>query len=327
MINFLKINTYVLLVHLPPSTHREAISAGIGPLDAQITFLELILEQTFSSTDLNSIATMVDNITLLIHEHVIDGSGVTQLGSENGGSARANLANVLAGKLKAGASRVLHNENSREALMCGLLQLVNELLKMSVSPDPFGTSVWSPVGRGSLHSGGVAYPTPPTSMSDDDKERNGDVSGLSAAASSAFASWAAAPPQSQPAAPLRLADLVLTNKETVSNLLFALGHSSSMAMAAMLNPGFFSQGSEPLLSAEPLSIGDHIFQILATLNKEASHVRIVLQAILSYLSCANGRRGEMLSEPLLWYTLSVLNSPTAMDSMHEIGEAFRDVNF
>ncbi|XP_041468480.1 baculoviral IAP repeat-containing protein 6-like isoform X2 [Lytechinus variegatus] len=298
---------------------REAISEGVGPLDAQITFLELILEQTFSSTDLGSIATMVDNITLLIYEHVIDGSGVTQLSSENGGSSRANLANALAGKLKAGASRVLHNENSREALMCGLLQLVNELLKMSVSPDPFGTSVWSPVGgRGSLHSGGVAYPTPPTSMSDDDKERTGDVSGLSAAASSAFASWSAAP-QSQPSTPLRLADLVLTNKETVSNLLFALGHSSSMAMAAMLNPGFFSQGSEPLMSTEPLSIGDHIFQILATLNKEASHVRIVLQAILSYLSCANGRRGEMLSEPLLWYTLSVLNSPTAMDSMHEIG--------
>ncbi|XP_072169396.1 dual E2 ubiquitin-conjugating enzyme/E3 ubiquitin-protein ligase BIRC6-like [Diadema setosum] len=304
---------------------REAIHAGVGPLDAQITFLELILEQTFSSTDLGSIAAMVDNIALLIYEHVIDGSGVSQVSNDTNGSSKANLANVLAGKLKGSASRVLQNENSREALMCGLLQLVNELLKMTVSPDPFGTSVWSPVaGRGSLHSGGVAYPTPltsnlmPASMSDDDKERNGDA-GLSAAASNAFASsWSSnTPPQSS--APVRLADLVLTNKETISNLLYALGHSSSMAMAAMLNPGFFSQGSEPLLGPEPVSIGDHIFQILATLNKEASHVKIVLQAILSYLNNVNGRRGEILSEPLLWYTLSVLSSPAAMDSMHEIG--------
>ena len=301
--------------------NREAISAGVGPLDAQITLLELILEQTFSSADMSSIATMVDNIALLTYEHVIDGSGVTHLSSDNNGTARANLANVLAGKLKAGASRVLQNENSREALMCGLLQLVNELVKVSISPDPFGTSVWSPVGgRGSFHSGNVAYPTPPTSMSDDDKERNGDVAGLSAAASSAFASsWSSTPPP-QPSAPVRLADLVLTNKETISNFLFALGHCSTMAMAAMLNPSFFSQGCEPLMSLEPLSIGDHIFQILATLNREASHVRVVLQAVLSYLGQANGRREETLSEPLLWYTLSILNSPAAMDSMHDIGK-------
>ena len=65
---------------------------------------------------------------------------------------------------------------------------------------------------------------------------------------------------------------------------------------------------------DSVSVGDGVFQVLCTLNRKTSDVKLMLKPVLLYMSSGfHGNRGvriSRLSEPLLWFILRVLDCET-----------------
>ena len=75
---------------------------------------------------------------------------------------------------------------------------------------------------------------------------------------------------------------------------------------------------------DPQSMGDAIFQLLCTLNRKVSDVKLAVRAVYAYIS--SGFQGiasagiSKLSEPLLWFVLRVLDCDRAITIFLEMGE-------
>ena len=124
-----------------------------------------------------------------------------------------------------------------------------------------------------------------------------------------------------------LSDIILAHPGIMHNLMLALSCCSSNAMAMILSSsGIPEVMLNSLTGIDPISVGDGVFQILCTLNRKTSDVKLMLKQVLQYMSSGFlGNRGigiSRLSEPLLWFILRVLDCETMIRHCLNMGMWF-----
>ena len=112
-----------------------------------------------------------------------------------------------------------------------------------------------------------------------------------------------------------LSDIILAHPGIMQNLILALSCCNSNAMAVILSSsGLPDVMQDSFTGIDPVSVGDGVFQVLCTLNRKTSDVKLMLKPVLQYMSLGfHGNRGigiSRLSEPLLWLILKVLDCET-----------------
>ena len=127
-----------------------------------------------------------------------------------------------------------------------------------------------------------------------------------------------------------LSDNILTRPHIMAQLLQALSHCTSTSTVAMLlavsasGGGTSSDSLHDPAAMDPQSMGDAVFQLLCTLNRKASDVKLIVKAVHSYIQ--SGFHGQTsagiskLSEPLLWFILRVLDCDRAITIFLEMGK-------
>ena len=74
-----------------------AFHTGTGPLDAQVRFLDFVVEQSYVRTEVNSIVSMIDSIALLVHNHITRTQRVAQhTNSDTNVNARSCFGGLFA---------------------------------------------------------------------------------------------------------------------------------------------------------------------------------------------------------------------------------------
>ena len=244
--------------------------------------------------------------------------------------------------LRPGDVRSSGGEASRDVLMCSLLQLVNQLIKVPLDENnaarflhelprqeiPVSADLGSlPVTdssklNASMQQSVVSASSTDAPMSDDDKERSSEAQAPTAPVTAP--TDAPVEPQQVP----RICDIVLSNKETISMLLSALNHCSSNTMASIIGSStLYPSASDSFANVDPLSVGDNIFQVLCTLGGKSYAVELMLRPLLSYLSTNQSKTGCSLSEPLLWLILKTLNEQKSLQAFHDMGKDNRCIMF
>ncbi|KAL8592605.1 hypothetical protein ACOMHN_026535 [Nucella lapillus] len=181
---------------------------------------------------------------------------------------------------------------------------------------------------------------PMSPMSDDEKRQRSNSTSAGAGpsgASSVRDTSASGTPDPDLAAEAReageryIADIILGNPLVMQSLVQALSFCSSNNMALMLasaptatttttttalGTSATCNTNNNLNMADPLSVGDGIYQILCTLLMRASNPNTVTESLFQYLSGSypqlNFSGHCRLSEPLLKFLLRVLDSPSAI---------------
>lgn len=311
-----------------------------------------MLDQTYDHVDVSNAISVIDSLSVLVHQHIIGQEKVVcRSSSENSISARSCFCGLFASVLRSSDSRTVVGDANRDVLMCHLLKLVNMLIQVpltgrsSVSggssggmqrrlnPGNYGDltgalSVADSLGEDSpmtdankinqsLASSRVTSPTD-APKSDDEKGAETDEQKSETASSSQIKKVRSCShfsdvlhPEGENKEPC-LSDVVLSHPQIMRHLLQALSCCNSNTMAMILgSSGLQGNLQEAFTGIDPLSVGDGIFQILSTLNKKATDVSMVLRPMLEYLG--SGFRGIRqaglcrLSEPLLWFILTVLD--------------------
>ncbi|XP_038074812.1 baculoviral IAP repeat-containing protein 6-like [Patiria miniata] len=328
----------VVQILAEPHMYRGAFHTGTGPLDAQVKMMEFVNEQTYNHADVSNITYTIDAISLLVHNHISLSSRAATTTSASSAtndsvSARSCFGGLFASMLRPGESRgAITGDASRDLLMCQLLQLVNQLVKIPLDQEAAARVQQGLPGRtlGFPAASPQQVDTSPrtdsktltsdsskkqksSSLSDDDKERSTEPS----------------PPQPPESITPCIADAVLTAGDSIPLLLSSLSHCKSNKMASFLNLNSTSPlqqtPTDPITNMEPVSVGDNIFQILCTIASKVTSVDLMLRPLLTYLGGATGNsqdRGQpscVLSEPLLWFILKVISSEAALQSFHEMG--------
>ncbi|XP_022103700.1 LOW QUALITY PROTEIN: baculoviral IAP repeat-containing protein 6-like [Acanthaster planci] len=332
----------VVQILAEPHMYRGAFHTGTGPLDAQVKMIEFVNEQTYSHADVSNITYTIDAICLLVHNHISSAGHATSSSASSAASSspqcRSCFGGLFASMLRPGGETrgALNGDASRDLLMCQLLQLVGQLVKIPLDQDAAARFQQGLPGRTLGMPAGPSQraDTPPrtdsrtpssastpessvkqksSSLSDDDKERSSE---------------SVQPQSPEPSTPC-IADAVLTMGDSIPLLLSSLSHCRSNKMASLLNinsaPPLHQTPTDPITSMEPVSVGDHIFQILCTIAAKVTSVDLMLRPLLTYLGGAvNNSRDRchpscVLSEPLLWFILKVLAPEEALKSFHEMG--------
>lgn len=97
-----------------------------------------------------------------------------------------------------------------------------------------------------------------------------------------------------------LADLVLKHYQTMMHLIQSLGACNSNIMAMILgSSGMPSLVQDNFIGLDPISVGDCIFQILCSLNKLATDIKLILKPIYDYLSFSASGNYFFLSYKIL----------------------------
>ncbi|XP_076097651.1 dual E2 ubiquitin-conjugating enzyme/E3 ubiquitin-protein ligase BIRC6-like isoform X3 [Mytilus galloprovincialis] len=316
------------------TAERGAIHCGLGPLDAQCKFMDVILEISFEQVDISNAISVIESISTLVDQHLMSQERVTcRSSSENSINARSCFGGLFASLLRGGDSKTAMGDSSRDLLMCSLLKLVNSLIQIKLGSrnnqvttlthdaisdphTPTNISLSEPVTDSTKLSQALATSTPVVSiittstpmltMCDDDKSQQTDEQKTETR-------------NNAPVEPMftYLTDIILGHRHIMNNLIQALSYCNSNTMAAILGSREISSHmQETFTGGDPISVGDGIYQILVTLSRHCSDQKSVLESLLqymsgSYLGLAAGSLCR-LSEPLLWFALKVLDSTKAV---------------
>ena len=348
-----------------PICCRGAFQCGVGPLDAQCRLLDHILEQNYDQVDISNAISVIQSISMLVHHHILAQEKVScKSASETSVNARSCFGGLFASMLRAGDAKSMSGEANRDVLMCSLLKLVNMLVQISLPPrnnptrrigNPNPTVVFADFTPDAPSSGQLdersvpdsskirdqnAAAAPPTLQelpkSDEEKGSETDEQKTETAAAAAGGASQKKPrscthfvDMKNPATTQKepcLADIILTHDEIMANMIQALSCCNSNTMAMILgSSGLQGNMQDSFTGIDPLSVGDGVFQILCTLNRKASELRLMLQPIFSYLNLGfHGSRPSIcrLSEPLLWLILRVLDCEAAIRIFLDMGKAF-----
>ena len=109
-----------------------------GPHDAQCKLLDFMLENSFESCDVSHILNVIDSLTTIVHQHLLNEERlVCHSATDNTSSSRGAYFGGLMGSMLRSANGGRDNTSlggdcSRDALMCRLLRLVNALVQVPV---------------------------------------------------------------------------------------------------------------------------------------------------------------------------------------------------
>lgn len=300
-------------------------------------------------------------ISSLVYQHILCQDPVMCSSSHDSViSARSCFSGLFASLLRGGDSRGAGGEASRDQLMCSLLRLVNKLVQVTL-PGAFvgsGSAVGN-MGR-TANSNRVqddmglqegmsdavkltrAFPPLPSSlisplprslMSDDEKRQQTNSNSSSIGTEQGHSTDAASNERRQ-TIDRYVADIILGNPIIMQNLVQALSYCSSNKMALILGSApvppssGFNSANENFNMADPLSVGDGIYQILCTLLVLATNPDAMTDSLLHYMAAGcQLTPGSIcrLSEPLLKFLLRVLDSGAAIRHFVQRGE--HDLSF
>ncbi|XP_070181060.1 dual E2 ubiquitin-conjugating enzyme/E3 ubiquitin-protein ligase BIRC6-like isoform X3 [Littorina saxatilis] len=338
---------------------RGSISTCTGPLDAQCKFVESVSGVAFDTVDLSNAISVVASISSLVHQHIMCQDPIICSASHDASiSARSCFSGLFASLLRGEGARGSGGEASRDQLMCSLLRLVNKLVQVSLpgtgtprgNPSQGLSESTAAFDQVELQEGmsdaaklnwafssSMVQPIPTIPMSDDEKRQqsNNSGGGSSATASAASSEVGSAADSSssteaRPTGERYVADIILGNPHVMQSLIQALSFCSSNKMALILgsapNTTTSSNAANPndnFNMADPLSVGDGIYQILCTLLLRATNPNAVTESLFKYLSGSYPQLDSgalcRLSEPLLKFLLRVLDSPASIRHFVELG--------
>lgn len=272
-----------------------AISSRRGPLDAQSTFVELLLNLNYLYGDLNTAMKIFESVASLIYNYISTTEKVKcRSVNESGSSTTTDCF----GDLLAGAS------SSRTSEPSG---------KTSSTNRHSGVSGWDHLARALLRLSCWLIQTP-LSNPDSMETSSDDISQTDEHKARNPSNWSHA-------RTVCVADSVLQHAPTMTKLLAALAASNGNS------PFFTNRNSEPPSLSnftsqmiDPHSVSEGLYHLLMTLAIKASTPDLILRPLLDYLSsaCPTGFFGVVqLSEPMLWFILCVLE--TSLKEFNSLG--------
>lgn len=281
---------------------------------------------SFDNIDTNNALSVVEVISVLVHQHLICQDHITcRSSSENNINARSCFGGLFASLLRGVDSRSAPGDASRDLLMCSLLKLINQLIqKRYTSSGVIRTSRHGFVDTNAESHGNISdtvsdttglsnvlsmsAPTPHI-LSDEEKSQQTDeqkTENLNEPGVTFFA------------------DIILGHRQIMCKFIEALSYCNSNTMATILgSKGVTNHLQDTFNGSDPVSVGDGVYQILSTLSINCSDHKLVLESLFFYLSGSYmGMPGAplcRLSEPLLWFLLKVLETATSIHSFLEMG--------
>nr|KAG5700865.1 hypothetical protein BaRGS_012272 [Batillaria attramentaria] len=328
------------------TAERGAISSCTGPLDAQCKFVETVAGVTFDSVDLSNAISVVASISALVHQHIRCQDPVLCASSHDASiSARSCFSGLFASLLRGGEPRGSGGEASRDQLMCSLLRLVNKLVQVPLpgtSPRPNPPTDGAGRDQMELQEGmsdaaklnwafnslsmqSSAVPTSP--MSDDEKRQQTTSGNVSGAGGGGGGGSDPSDSTDTVTGERYVADIILGNPHVMQSLVQALSYCSSNKMALILGSApaasAAAPGNDNFNMADPLSVGDGIYQILCTLLVRATNCNAMTESLFHYLAGNYPHLDSSalcrLSEPLLKFLLRVLDNAAAIRHFVELG--------
>ena len=338
--------------------YRGAFLYGLGPVDAQCRLLDFMLDMSYGTVQISDAISVTEAVATLVHQHIVGQERLTcQSSFETSLSARHCFGGLFSNILRTGDSKTLSGEATRDSLMLSLLKLLNLLIQIELPrqrpstpqhrphPDSVPTNsnaandtptLDSPITDSSKLSvvnllyGGDMYSQ---LKSDEEKCSETDEQKTETAAHNSRASTSSAQPnscshykdtQNPEAKPVTLSDMVLAHPHIIKHLLQSLATCNSNTMASIVS-GSSIPGNicDSFTTIDPCSVGDGVFQILCTLNRKVTDLSLILTPILDYLRGGTGPTSmvSLLSEPLLWFILRVLDCESTLKIFLSMGKS------
>ncbi|CAH0552135.1 unnamed protein product [Brassicogethes aeneus] len=254
------------------------ITARQGPLDAQCKLLQNMLQMNFVQTDLTIAMSILESTGVFVQSYVenVDKIKCINIG-EKQNTTTSTFSDIFASVLGSDSNKS-DRPVSYEVLQISLLRLLGKLIE---TPLP---NTGNKTGQ----------PNPSTSQTDESKAEQ-------------IQEGSRTPDNVAPC----FADVVLRHHPCFIRLCHALSSCKSSSLCMLVNvapkASFANFG-------EPTTVGDAVFQVLATLAKKATSREMLMEPLLIFLS-----QTPSLSEPLLWFILQVLDTQEAVRCFHGLG--------
>ena len=295
---------------------------GIGPVDAQCCLLDFMLELSYALVEIGDSISLTEAVALIVHQHIVGQEHLMcQSASETSVSARHCFGGLYSNILRPGDSKLLVGEANRDSLMSSLLKLVNLLLTICIQPPNRIPTTQHRVRPEPVSSMNMA---PFCGKSDEEKCSETDEQKTETAANNRTRASTYQPvscshyidsryPEDKP---VTLCDMVLAHPNIIKHLLHSLATCNNNMMPSMVTNNAMSSTNDMFNSIDPYSVGDGVFQILCTLNSNATDLKLILTPLLQYLRGENmagpTTMMSLLSEPLLWFILRVLDCESTL---------------
>ncbi|CAL1542612.1 unnamed protein product [Lymnaea stagnalis] len=312
------------------TAERGAIYQCCGPLDAQVQFVEMLAENTLISVDVSNALSVIQAASTLVYQHLsLQDQVVSRTSHDTSLGARSCFGGLVASLLRGNDSRPGGTDSLRDQLMFFLMQLVNKLISTPVAGLPTRTPInKTPEWPDQNIEGFSAQRFPPrlltnVRLSDDEKSRT-MVHQLSESQNQQFLEDEEEDENETSHRPSEIADIVVGNPVIMQNLIQSLSHCTSNKLALMFaHTDCLNSLQKTADQTDAFTVGDLIFTILRTLKEKCSDRNVMVDNLYHFFA---GRPPTMsqvtltrLSEPLLFFTLRMLNSSSAVKKFIDLG--------
>ncbi|XP_064622207.1 baculoviral IAP repeat-containing protein 6-like isoform X2 [Lineus longissimus] len=325
------------------TVERGPFHCGLGPLDAQCKLLEHILDQNYDTVDINNAISVISAISTLTHQHILSQDRVSCKSSlESCVSARSCFGGLFATMLCPGDSKTMVGECNRDVLVSSLLKLVNMLVQSRIpsraSPRrQYSGSVnhisggsadfaMTDAGKMSMAEGMVLGMTDAARSEEETMSKTDEQKTETAASQRRYKHCSHYQNVEEPRGTVKepcVADIILAHEQIMWNLINSLSRCNSNTTASIVSSSQFNNTQDNISDLEPISVGDCIFQILCTMNKKTTDLKLVIKPLFAFLSSsyqsAQLHNPCHLSEPLLWIFVGVLDCKHSLGTFIEMG--------
>ncbi|XP_049817886.1 baculoviral IAP repeat-containing protein 6 isoform X3 [Aethina tumida] len=263
-----------------------SIPARQGPLDVQCKLINNMLRMNFAYTDLSIAMSIFESTGVFVQNYV---ENVEKIKCVNIGEKQSST--TIYNNFSEIFASVLGNcENSKNDRAVSYDTLLISLLKL------LGKLIETPLLSSNSQTEFMESPSATTSQTDESKAEQIQQDGGRS---------------SETANVPCFADVVLRHHPCVIRLCHALAACKSSSLCMLVN---VANKVTYTNLGEPTTVGDAVFQVLASLAKLASNRELLMEPLLMYLS-----QTPNLSEPLLWFILQVLENEEAVKCFFKLG--------
>ncbi|KAH9496163.1 Baculoviral IAP repeat-containing protein 6, partial [Bulinus truncatus] len=308
------------------TAERGAIYHCSGPLDAQVKFLEMLAESTLLAVDVSNALSVIQAASTLVYQHLsLQDQVVCRTSHDTSPGARSCFGSLVASLLRGSDSRPGHADSLRDQLMFFLMHLVNKLISVPSTGHGRATSSKSTDWcESDSFTAGSPNRFHPRVLSDDEKSQTlvhqfGDGQSQTSQDDDNDEDFEFSNLTSE------IADIVVANPVIMQNLLQSLSHCTSNKLAFV-----FASNAECLNSlqktadqSEAVTVGDLVFTVLKNLRDKCCDRNTMVDNLFRFFAgqppIMNQVTLTCLSEPLLFFTLRMLNSAGAIKKFIDLG--------
>jgi baculoviral IAP repeat-containing protein 6 len=239
-------------------------------------------------------------------------------------------------------SKTMVGECNRDVLVSSLLKLVNMLVQSripsmtsprrafsgSVNHISGGSADFAVTDAGKMSlADGMSHGMTDAAKSEEETSKTDEQKTETAASQRKFKHCSHYQNIEEPRATVKepcVTDIILAHEQIMWNLINSLSRCNSNTTASIMSSSQFNNAQDNISDLEPISVGDCIFQILCSMNKKATDLKLVIQPLFSFLSSsyqsAQLHNPCHLSEPLLWIFVGVLDCNHSLGTFIEMGK-------